>query len=258
MERIGMTRDLEGDFEHPRVPEGHPIRPHVLYRFPNGRPQVSNPSLLVRTATSDEAPLLRGIQLLSKAHWGYPDETIARFAEVISMSPEYVHHADVWVIEDAGYVAGWHSLAWRADVMELHNLWVVPSRIGHRVGRWLYEHALTRAGELGATRLEWEAEPNAVGFYEHMGAKHLREATSVLGNPISWMGVDLRPLTQGSELRVRSRANSVRVSLAADGRGSRQGDQIRPNSARWPRNRAATRAQDAWDHVAATCGTGWP
>ncbi|MHB8509594.1 MAG: GNAT family N-acetyltransferase [Candidatus Dormibacteria bacterium] len=36
MERIGMTRDLEGDFEHPQVPEGHPIRPHVLYRFPRG------------------------------------------------------------------------------------------------------------------------------------------------------------------------------------------------------------------------------
>jgi ribosomal-protein-alanine N-acetyltransferase len=30
MERIGMRRELE--FEHPRVPEGHPVRPHVLYR----------------------------------------------------------------------------------------------------------------------------------------------------------------------------------------------------------------------------------
>jgi RimJ/RimL family protein N-acetyltransferase len=34
MERIGMVRDPLGDFEHPRVPNGHPIRPHVLYRFP--------------------------------------------------------------------------------------------------------------------------------------------------------------------------------------------------------------------------------
>ncbi len=29
MERIGMQRDIE--FEHPRVPEGHPVRRHVLY-----------------------------------------------------------------------------------------------------------------------------------------------------------------------------------------------------------------------------------
>jgi RimJ/RimL family protein N-acetyltransferase len=32
MERIGMTRDVAGDFEHPALPEGHPLRPHVLYR----------------------------------------------------------------------------------------------------------------------------------------------------------------------------------------------------------------------------------
>ena len=33
MASLGMTRDLAGDFEHPAVPEGHPIRPHVLYRL---------------------------------------------------------------------------------------------------------------------------------------------------------------------------------------------------------------------------------
>jgi len=33
MERLGMTRDPADDFEHPNVPEGHPIRPHVLYRL---------------------------------------------------------------------------------------------------------------------------------------------------------------------------------------------------------------------------------
>ena len=33
MERIGMTRDPGGDFEHPAVPLGHPLRLHVLYRI---------------------------------------------------------------------------------------------------------------------------------------------------------------------------------------------------------------------------------
>lgn len=33
MERIGMRRDLDGDFEHPRLPEGNPLRKHVLYRL---------------------------------------------------------------------------------------------------------------------------------------------------------------------------------------------------------------------------------
>ena len=33
MERIGMTRDPQDDFDHPSLPEGHPLRRHVLYRI---------------------------------------------------------------------------------------------------------------------------------------------------------------------------------------------------------------------------------
>ncbi len=32
MEKIGMSRDPADDFDHPNVPEGHPLRRHVLYR----------------------------------------------------------------------------------------------------------------------------------------------------------------------------------------------------------------------------------
>lgn len=33
MERLGMTHAPAEDFDHPNLPEGHPIRPHVLYRI---------------------------------------------------------------------------------------------------------------------------------------------------------------------------------------------------------------------------------
>jgi RimJ/RimL family protein N-acetyltransferase len=33
MERIGMTHDPADDFDHPRLPEGHRLRRHVLYRL---------------------------------------------------------------------------------------------------------------------------------------------------------------------------------------------------------------------------------
>lgn len=32
MERLGFDRDAEGDFEHPAIEPGHPLRRHVLYR----------------------------------------------------------------------------------------------------------------------------------------------------------------------------------------------------------------------------------
>jgi RimJ/RimL family protein N-acetyltransferase len=33
MERLGLRHDSDDDFQHPELPEGHPIRPHVLYRI---------------------------------------------------------------------------------------------------------------------------------------------------------------------------------------------------------------------------------
>lgn len=33
MEKLGMTRDPRDDFEHPRLPQGHSLRRHVLYRL---------------------------------------------------------------------------------------------------------------------------------------------------------------------------------------------------------------------------------
>jgi RimJ/RimL family protein N-acetyltransferase len=37
MERLGMTHDASDDFEHPGIPAGHRLRPHVLYRLSRGR-----------------------------------------------------------------------------------------------------------------------------------------------------------------------------------------------------------------------------
>jgi RimJ/RimL family protein N-acetyltransferase len=36
MERLGMRRDAADDFDHPSLPDGHPLRRHVLYRLGSG------------------------------------------------------------------------------------------------------------------------------------------------------------------------------------------------------------------------------
>ena len=40
MKRLGMTRDPDGDFDHPAVPVGDPLRAHITYRIarPISRP----------------------------------------------------------------------------------------------------------------------------------------------------------------------------------------------------------------------------
>jgi len=76
----------------------------------------------------------------------------------------------------------------------LEDLWIEPEWIGKGIGGTLFRHAAAHAIGLGAKYLEWEAEPNAAGFYERMGAKHLRESElSEWGRRLSVMGVELRP-----------------------------------------------------------------
>jgi len=36
MEKLGMTHNADDDFDHPMLPEGHPLRRHVLYRLDRG------------------------------------------------------------------------------------------------------------------------------------------------------------------------------------------------------------------------------
>jgi RimJ/RimL family protein N-acetyltransferase len=33
MQRLGLRYDARADFEHPRLPPGHALRPHLLYRL---------------------------------------------------------------------------------------------------------------------------------------------------------------------------------------------------------------------------------
>ena len=37
MSKLGMSHDASDDFDHPRVPEGHPLRRQVLYRLTRDR-----------------------------------------------------------------------------------------------------------------------------------------------------------------------------------------------------------------------------
>jgi len=37
MNRLGMTHDPDDDFDHSRVPDGHSLKRHVLYRMTRER-----------------------------------------------------------------------------------------------------------------------------------------------------------------------------------------------------------------------------
>jgi GNAT superfamily N-acetyltransferase len=142
----------------------------------------------VRTARADDEERLRELALESKAHWGYDLDLVRNWAGDLSFCGDREH----WVAETGGELLGWAGLMPPAGgIAVLDHLWVAPSCHGRGIGSRLFRVAVDRARELGAVRMEWGAEPNAVGFYEQVGGRFLRDHVSEWGRVTPWMGLDL-------------------------------------------------------------------
>ncbi|HVH52458.1 MAG TPA: GNAT family N-acetyltransferase [Gaiellaceae bacterium] len=127
---------------------------------------------------------LREVAFAAKAHWGYDEQRVHDWADSIDFD-------DGRIVFVEGDVA-WASVIPQGDLCVLEDLWVDPPAMGRGVGTKLFQRAAEHARMLGATRMEWEAEPNAVGFYEKLGGRHLRDSEpSEWGRVLSVMGVSL-------------------------------------------------------------------
>ena len=135
---------------------------------------------------------MREIAIEAKAHWGYDRAVVEEWALGGDFEPESLRKRLVYVAEAEGLPVGWAALIPRGEVGWLEDLWVEPAWIGRGVGRALFEHVAAEARERGARRLEWEAEPNAQGFYEHLGATYVRDSEETeWGRVLEVLGVDL-------------------------------------------------------------------
>jgi GNAT superfamily N-acetyltransferase len=137
---------------------------------------VSGQPLRIRDGRAADFTRLREIAVVSKAHWGYDLAQVEEWAETGGFDPESLSTRLVYVAESEAEPVGWAALIPRGDVGWLEDLWIEPSWIGRGIGRLLFRHVADCARELGAERLEWEAEPNARGFYERMGGTYLRDS----------------------------------------------------------------------------------
>jgi GNAT superfamily N-acetyltransferase len=85
---------------------------------------------------------------------------------------------ETFVAELDGRPVGWASFGRQDGGWWLDDLWVLPEFMGHGVGTALFELAVSRGRDEGFTALEWETDANAIGFYERMGARHVRDSAA--------------------------------------------------------------------------------
>jgi GNAT superfamily N-acetyltransferase len=152
---------------------------------------VEEAVVLIRRGSAAEGARLKEIAVASKGHWGYEPERVREWADRGDFDRGTLERLALFVADAAGRTIAWASVELRGEVAWLADLWVEPEWIGKGVGTSLFRQAAEHARETGAHVLEWEAEPNALGFYEKMGARRLRDSTSEWGRMLSVMGVDL-------------------------------------------------------------------
>lgn len=129
-------------------------------------------------AKPEDADALTAIAHAAKRHWGYPESWIAAWREILTMQPEFISENVAWCAVEQERVVGFYVLTTEDDGIHLDHLWVLPEAMGRGIGRALFQHAAAEARRARSDSIKIEADPNAEGFYERMGAIRVGTAVS--------------------------------------------------------------------------------
>ena len=135
---------------------------------------------ILRNAIVDEAKFLSELALRSKAYWGYSNEFLEACRPHIYVDADYINDWPVVIIESNDIIIGFLSLKTIKSENRLDNLWIEPEFINKGYGKVLFHEAVKQAKKLGWDSFKLAGEPDAVAFYEKMGAKLIGEIQSRL------------------------------------------------------------------------------
>ncbi|PYI94462.1 MAG: GNAT family N-acetyltransferase [Verrucomicrobia bacterium] len=121
-------------------------------------------------AKPEDADTLTEIAFAAKRHWGYPEDWIEAWCDILTMRPHFIASNVAYCAIEAERAVGFYVLTTENDGLHLDHLWIVPSAMRRGIGRALFEHATAQAGNSGFDSIKIEADPNAEGFYKRMGA----------------------------------------------------------------------------------------
>lgn len=130
-------------------------------------------SLVIRTPHLSELPHLSALQMRSKAHWGYDDAFMAACKEELTLTLEDLSNTALAVGDVDGSMAGVAQVGSRGQDADLLALFIDPPYMGAGMGKALFQWCVTAARNFSQKRLLIDADPDAAGFYERMGARRI-------------------------------------------------------------------------------------
>lgn len=126
--------------------------------------------MTIEKATANDNEILTVLTKKSKAYWGYSEEQIEMWSEVLTISKEYIATKSVYKLVVNNEIVGYYSFFHESEeTIELDNLFVWPDFIGKGFGQILMKDFLLRLENSGIKKVVLDAEPKAEKFYEKIG-----------------------------------------------------------------------------------------
>jgi len=159
----------------------------------------------IRMAFPKEGNILTEIALAAKRTWNYPESYFEIWKNELTISKEYIEKNIVFVYEKREHVVGFYSIVsviedfWAGNVLVKKGFWmehlfIKPSFQHKGIGKKLMKHALTYCEENWIDELKIFVDPNAIGFYEKMGATFIQNSpSSIEGREIPVYGFTITP-----------------------------------------------------------------
>ncbi len=121
-------------------------------------------------STLEDNEILTEITKESKAYWGYSDEQMEDWSELLTITKDYIETNAVYKLLVDNLTVGFYSYIYlNEDLVKLDNLFVLPNHIGSGLGKLLMNDFLKRIKNTERKKIILESEPNVEKFYEYFG-----------------------------------------------------------------------------------------
>ena len=123
----------------------------------------------ITKSSIEDNVILTEITKKSKAYWGYSDEQMENWSELLTITKNYIEANNVYKLLVDNLVVGYYSYIYLSEKeVKLDNLFV-PNYIGSGFGKLLMNNFLNRVKNSEVNKIILDSEPNAEKFYEHFG-----------------------------------------------------------------------------------------
>jgi GNAT superfamily N-acetyltransferase len=148
----------------------------------------------IRTARPEDIPHLVEVQRSASLVWDSYREQLEAHPEVIDVPAAQVRQGYVRVAVNAeGRPIGFSAVLPRVgQTLELDGLFVLPERMRRGIGGRLVDDVVERARRDGIRRIEVDANPGALAFYERHGFRQTGVAQTRFG-PAPRLALELTP-----------------------------------------------------------------